>query len=352
MEFLQFHPTGLVPSGILMTEACRGEGGYLRNNKGERFMERYAPSKLELAPRDMVSRAEMTEILEGRGFKGPDGLDYLHLDLTHLGAQRINKRLPLIREVAIKFVGIDPITEPIPDPAGGALLHGRDRDRHPADRRARAEHLGGGGGGLRLPARGQPARLQLHRGVPGLGRDHGRGDRRGPLRDSRRPRPLRRRKLKTAQDHLDGLLRREGKENLYDLRRELRALMDRDVGVFRKGEELARALRADPGDPRRIQNAPGRSTRPRCTTRTSSTPSSWRTSSTWPRSRCQGALARQESRGAHARRDFAVRDDEKWLKHTLAWMEGDVGPDRGDIAVRLDSKPVTIDTWKPVERKY
>ncbi len=114
MEFIQFHPTGLVPSGILMTEGCRGEGGYLRNANGDRFMENYAPEKMELGPRDLVSRAEMTEILEGRGFEGPDGLDYLHLDLTHLGADRINSRLPLIREVAMKFVGIDPITKPIP----------------------------------------------------------------------------------------------------------------------------------------------------------------------------------------------------------------------------------------------
>ncbi|HPQ41234.1 MAG TPA: FAD-binding protein, partial [bacterium] len=113
-EFIQFHPTGLVPSGILMTEGCRGEGGYLRNNAGDRFMERYAKEKMELAPRDIVSRAEITEILEGRGFEGPDGLDYVHLDLTHLGAEKINKRLPLIREVTMKFLGLDPITEPIP----------------------------------------------------------------------------------------------------------------------------------------------------------------------------------------------------------------------------------------------
>jgi len=113
-EFLQFHPTGLVPSGILMTEGCRGEGGYLRNKNGDRFMDKYAKSKMELAPRDIVSRAEITEILEGHGFDEPSGLDFVHLDLTHLGAAKINHRLPLIREVTMKFLGIDPITDPIP----------------------------------------------------------------------------------------------------------------------------------------------------------------------------------------------------------------------------------------------
>ena len=111
MEFLQFHPTGLVPSGILITEACRGEGAYLVNSKGDRFMNRYAPSKLELAPRDLISRSEMTEIEEGRGFKEPNGLDYIYLDLRHLGAKRINEQLPLIREVCIEFNDLDPIKE-------------------------------------------------------------------------------------------------------------------------------------------------------------------------------------------------------------------------------------------------
>lgn len=114
MEFVQFHPTGLVPSGILITEGARGEGGYLINNQGERFMSRYVAKMMELAPRDIVARSEILEIEAGRGFPGPQGLDYVNLDLRHLGADCINERLPLIREVAIRFIGKDPIEEPIP----------------------------------------------------------------------------------------------------------------------------------------------------------------------------------------------------------------------------------------------
>ena len=138
MEFYQFHPTGIPGLGILLSEAARGEGGYLRNDTGERFMERYAPKLMELAPRDMVSRAITMEIRAGRGI---DGKDYVYLDLTHLGKEVIDSKLPDITEFSRVYQGIEPITQPVPDHADRALRHGRHPDRHRRARRhRRAEH--------------------------------------------------------------------------------------------------------------------------------------------------------------------------------------------------------------------
>jgi len=341
MEFLQFHPTGLVPNGILMTEACRGEGGYLKNSLGERFMSNYAPKLMELAPRDMVSRAETEEILAGRGFKTPDGQDYLELDLTHLGADRINTRLPLIREVTIKFLGLDPIERPIPiRPVAHYSMGGIETDIE---------------GLTRVPnvwAAGEAACVSLH-GANRLGSNStaeclvwgGIAGRRiaEALPGLEAAAPLPADQAAAAEGRVRAVLARQGDENLYELRRQLRTTMDANVGVFRTGEGLAEALakvreireragRAPVADQSRVYN--------------SNLVHALELENLLDLAEVTvaGALAREESRGAHARRDFPTRDDETWLKHTLAFSAPD-GP-------RFEHKPVTIDAWKPVERKY
>jgi succinate dehydrogenase / fumarate reductase flavoprotein subunit len=341
MEFLQFHPTGLVPSGILMTEACRGEGGYLKNNTGERFMGKYAPKLMELAPRDMVSRAETTEILEGRGFEGPDGLGYLELDLTHLGAERINTRLPLIREVCIKFLDLDPILKPIPiRPVAHYSMGGIETDIDGATRVAG------------IWAAGEAAAVSLH-GANRLGSNStgeclvwggitGAKIASALARLPAPPQPSTA-KVKSADDHLADWMKREGKENLYELRRELRATMDRNVGVYRTGGGLETSLAAVRGIRERSRSAPVRD-KGKLYNSNLFHALELENLVDLAELTIAGALARQESRGAHARRDFATRDDAKWLQHTLAWVS-----DRGP---RLDYKPVTIDMWSPVERKY
>ncbi|MCU0478366.1 MAG: FAD-binding protein, partial [Chloroflexi bacterium] len=240
MEFLQFHPTGLVPNGILMTEACRGEGGYLRNNTGERFMAGYAPKLMELAPRDMVSRAETEEILAGRGFRTPDGQDYLELDLTHLGADRINTRLPLIREVTIKFLGLDPIEKPIPiRPVAHYSMGGIETDITGQTRVAGIWAAGEAAcvslhGANRLGSNstaeclvwGGIAGREIAAALPGLA--------------AAAPLPVD--QVGRAEDRVRQVLARTGDENLYALRRELRETMDTKVGVFRNGADLASAL--------------------------------------------------------------------------------------------------------------
>lgn len=341
MEFLQFHPTGLVPNGILMTEACRGEGGYLRNAAGERFMEKHAPKLKELAPRDMVSRAEQIELEAGRGLPGSDGLPCINLDLTHLGADRINSRLPLIREVCIKFIGVDPITAMIPIrpvahySMGGVECNIDGLTRIPGVWAAGevacvslhgANRLGSNSTGECL-AWGGITGAEIVKALPGLSQ----------------PAPVPETQVADRQAKIKALLARQGSENLYDLRRELRAMMDRDVGVFRTGPELAHGLGVVRDIRERAKQAP------------IADKGALYNSNLFHALELEnlidlaevtimGAIAREESRGAHARRDFPTRDDEKWLKHTLAWYTG------GEP--RLDYKPVTIDQWKPVERKY
>ncbi len=341
-EFLQFHPTGLVPSGILMTEGCRGEGGYLRNNKGERFMEKYAAKMMELAPRDIISRAETTEILEGRGFPGPDGLDCIQLDLTHLGAEKINKRLPLIREVCMKFLGIDPITQPIPiRPVAHYSMGGIEAD---IDGRTKVQNIWAAGevachsmhGANRLGCN-STAECLVWGGITGgeIARYLGQNPTLSEMPEE---------KAREEEKRVfDGLLKQSGTENPAQIRRELRTMMDKHAGVYRTGELMKTGLekiaelkqrfaKITIQDKSRIYNT--------------NLIQALETENMLDLAEVLllSGLGRQESRGAHARRDFTKRDDDRFLAHSMVYYTGG--------KPRVEYKPVAITNWKPVERKY
>ena len=340
MEFVQFHPTGLVPSGILISEAARGDGGYLINKDGERFLERYAPQRMELAPRDIISRSMMTEIEAGRAYPRPDGLDHLLLDLRHLGAAKINERLPFIRELAIKFAGIDPIEQPIPvRPVAHYSMGGIHTD------------LRGATPVRGIWAAGEAACVSIH-GANRLGTNStaeclawGRfaGEDAARFAAENALPPLPEGAVADEERRLHDLLRTEGTESPYEIRAALQETMDRSVGVFRTGEGLTGALAG-------IKELADRARRLRLADRGRVYNTDLITCLELQNMLeiaevvVAGALARTESRGAQARRDFPNRDDQRWLIHTMAARNLD-GP-------RLGSLPVAITRWEPVERTY
>ena len=346
MEFVQFHPTGLIAPGramgILITEAARGEGGYLRNNSDARFMEKYAPSRMETAPRDIVSRAEMTEILEGRGFSGPEGLGYVHLDLRHLGADRINQRLPMIREVAIKLAFLDPIEEPIPvRPAAHYFMGGVHTD------------IDGATPVAGIWAAGEAACVSIH-GANRLGsnstaeclvwgRITGEKAAQYAMRQKALPSVPEERLQQEERYLFEEFRQRDGSEDVYAIRRDLQRTMDLKVGVFRTGSDMAEALKEVGVLKERMKHV-----KVKDTSRIYNTDLlailEVANLLDLAETIVAGALDRTESRGGHSRRDFPKRDDANWQKHTLAYYTPQ-GP-------RFDYIPVTITMWVPAERKY
>lgn len=346
MEFMQFHPTGLYSHGILLSEAARGEGGYLLNGLGERFMAKYAPTKLELGPRDIVSRAAQTEIDEGRG-AGPNK-DYVLLDLRHLGEEKILERLPQIYHIAKDFLGSDALNTPVPiQPTAHYSMGGI-----PADNDCQV-YIDEKGNHVRgFFAAGECSCISVH-GANRLGTNSllealvfGRRAGKKMLEVTRGAdwSPVNeKRELDTVRRELDQLLHTQAKEDLGKIRDEMRETMTYKAGVYRDAENLGLALK-------KIKELQDRFTR----VRVDDKKKNFNTNLLEARELSHmleyselivaGAIARTESRGAHARKDYPTRDDVNWMKHTMAFKTKD--------AFELRYKPVKMTRFKPEERKY
>jgi len=339
MEFVQFHPTALLESGILITEGARGEGGILKNATGERFMARYAPHVLDLASRDVVSRAIVTEVLEGRGFTGPYG-GYVHLELMHLGKEKVESRLQEICDYCRLFAGIDPVTDPIPV--------------YPAQHYM----MGGVGTNIRgetnvpgLYSAGEAACVSIH-GANRLGgnslletlvfgKEAGKA---AAAYSERAPATvLHETDLDSATASFRSWLSRSDGEDPSALRTELQQTMDRYVGIYRTEADLMEGLR-------RVRAVKERFSRVRVVDQSKvfnlNLTDAIETEHLIDLAEVivVGAYARTESRGAHSRSDYPKRDDAHWMKHTLA-QRTPTGPN-------LSYSPVGFTRWEPKERVY
>ncbi len=345
MEFFQFHPTGLAGLGILLSEAARGEGAILRNADGERFMERYAPTIKDLAPRDIVARSMANEVREGRG-AGPNA-DYVLLDLTHLPREQIDAKLPDITEFARTYLGVEPYTDPVPVyPTAHYAMGGVPTNVDAEVLRNNTEVVPG------LYAAGEVACVSVH-GSNRLGTnsllDINVFGRRAGIAAAEHALRVELPELPPAPasfvaDLVSTLLDSTGAERVAAIRGELQNTMDRNAQVFRTEESLAQAQADIASLKKRYQQV-------------AIADKGKRYNSELLEAVELGFLLdlaevlvvsarnRKESRGGHAREDYQQRDDQNYMKHTMAYRQPD-----GEI--RLDWKPVVVTRYQPMARKY
>jgi len=344
-EFYQFHPTGLYKLGVLLTEGARGEGGILRNGDGERFMERYAPTIKDLAPRDMVSRAMYLEVREGRGC-GPNK-DYIHLDLTHIDAHIIEERLPDITEFARIYLGVDPIKEMVPIQPTAHYMMGGIPTTIDTNVIVDGENTVVPG----LYAAGEVACASLH-GANRLGTNSlgdllvfgRRAGRNASAYATGGEFPdLPKGVLDLSRELLDTALNGPHKERVSAIRSELQATMMDNASVFRTAETLAQQVEEVKGLKARYAGIGVDDKGKKYNTELMEALELGFLLDN-AQQLVTAALNRQESRGAHSREDFTERDDTNWLKHSLVHKDGD--------GVRIDYKPVTLGRYEPKPRVY
>ncbi|MFE3446316.1 succinate dehydrogenase flavoprotein subunit [Nocardia sp. NPDC059180] len=348
MEFHQFHPTGLAGLGILISEAVRGEGGILRNADGERFMERYAPTIKDLAPRDIVARSMVLEVLEGRG-AGPNK-DYVYIDVTHLGEDVLEEKLPDITEFSRTYLGVDPVKELVPVfPTCHYVMGGIPTRIRGEVLRNNTDIVPG------LYAAGECACVSVH-GANRLGTNslldiNVFGRRAGIAAAEHAERSefvdMPENPAQMVQDWLALILSDHGNERVADIRTELQKSMDNNASVFRTEDTLKQALT----DIHALKERYSRITvQDKGKRYNSDLLEAVELGFLLELAEVTvvGALNRKESRGGHAREDYPDRDDVNFMRHTMAYKEGE------DLLsdIRLDFKPVVQTRYEPMERKY
>ena len=345
MEFYQFHPTGLAGLGVLLTEGARGEGGILRNASGERFMERYAPTIKDLAPRDMVSRSMVLEVREGRG-AGPNK-DYVYLDLTHLPKEQIEEKLPDITEFARTYLGVDPVTELVPVfPTAHYAMGGIPTNVDAEVLRNNTDVVPG------LYAAGECACVSVH-GANRLGTNslldiNVFGRRAGIAaaeyaKDADWP-TLPDRPEATVVEMLERLRNSNGTEKVAQIRKEMQETMDLNAQVYRNEQTLTKALNDVRALKERYKNVAIQDKGQRYNTDLLEAVELGFLLDL-AEALAYTALERRETRGGHAREDYPTRDDANFMAHSMLYKQA-------DGSLKLDTKPVTITRYQPMERKY